>query len=74
MSFFMGKNLGPTYHDLFSIIQFAVNRHKMEQPAKSNEKSQFLNLCFPHFSIFFSEFLQKDAKSYVLAFKKMLNF
>ena len=67
----MGKNLGSTYHDLFS-IQFAVNRPKMEQPAKSNEMSQFSDICFPHFSIFFSEFLPKDVKSYVLAYEKRL--
>ena len=34
--------------------------------------SRFFNICFPDFSIFFSKFLPKDVKSYVLAYKKTL--
>ena len=46
----------------------------MGQPAKSNEMSQFSDVYFPDFSVFFSKFLLKDVKSYVLAYEKTLNF
>ena len=72
---FTGTNIGILSIFTCFVYQFIVDVVKMGQPAKSKEMSQFLDICFPDFFlVFFSKFLLKDVKSYVLAYEKTLNF
>ena len=69
---FAGIKIGALYIFACFLSQFTVDVVKMGQPAKSKEMSKFLDICFPDFFVFFSKFLLKDVKSYVLAYEKRL--
>ena len=69
---FTGVNIGALYIFACFLSQFTVDVVKSGQPAKSKEMSQFLDICFPDFSVFFSKFLLKDVKSSLLAYEERL--